>query len=577
MKIKLLLGALLLMVGAAFGQSQFSGGGQTPIPAPSGSGLCLVSTGAASGDFTFQACPGGAINQTQYALAYYPTTTTLGSLLGVVSGQNLVAVNGAAPSFISPGLLDSTSSPVSSTPYLVQCDSATTLIDRAHVVRLQSGASAVTIPLSTATGCSGGFITELFDDGAGTVTVSASSPDTFSVFNGSSNVDGATSFTLTNGQSAVLSQGASGLWEVRIGINTGFTGDGTIFSSTPSPTGVATLTTPVGGTVLNNNTAAAAAPVYTPNIVLGVSSAGGSPATGSVKLLNSGNTGSVTLQAGSSTNNAVATVPPNAASETVWVNAGTNSIGTTGATLDLSTATGTAAFKIPQTAGMTASAAGAFTFDTTNKNYHGYVNGADSIFLNIAAAPATNTILKSTVASGNTLETSSAITDNGITVSTTEAVTIGSSGQFAVSAAGLVTKSNNVSTAGQGYATIQCVTAQKAETGTADASVLSCTPASAAGSYRIRVSIVVSSATSGIIGWTATWTDAAGTAVAPTELSLFQSGTAAPALTFTTSAASDYYGEAQIDVNNAGTAIVVKWIGGGTTVAKITATIERLI
>jgi len=45
---------------------------------------------------------------------------------------------------------------------------------------------------------------------------------------------------------------------------------------------------------------------------------------------------------------------------------------------DLSAATGTAAFKVPSNTTNTASAAGAIVFDTTNKNYHGFVNAADS-------------------------------------------------------------------------------------------------------------------------------------------------------------------------------------------------------
>lgn len=57
---------------------------------------------------------------------------------------------------------------------------------------------------------------------------------------------------------------------------------------------------------------------------------------------------------------------------------------------------------------------------------------------------------------------------------------------------------------------------------------------------------------------------------------MFLVGTAAPNFTFTTSAAGNYHGEAIIDVNNAGANIVVKWVGGGTTAAKMTAFVERL-
>jgi hypothetical protein len=56
----------------------------------------------------------------------------------------------------------------------------------------------------------------VLDDGGGTVTFNRTSPDTLSVFNGATNSDGATSFTLTNGQYVTLNQAASGIWEARV-------------------------------------------------------------------------------------------------------------------------------------------------------------------------------------------------------------------------------------------------------------------------------------------------------------------------------------------------------------------------
>lgn len=89
---------------------------------------------------------------------------------------------------------------------------------------------------------------------------------------------------------------------------------------------------------------------------------------------------------------------------------------------DLSPATGTAAFKVPSNTTNTATAAGVIDFDTTNKNFHGYVNGADSIFANFASAPTTNVIPKAVIASGNTLLANSGITDNGTTITTSEPI-----------------------------------------------------------------------------------------------------------------------------------------------------------
>lgn len=119
-------------------------------------------------------------------------------------------------------------------------------------------------------------------------------------------------------------------------------------------------------------------------------------------------------------------------------------------------------------------------------------------------------------------------------------------------------------------------TSQKSETTTADANVLTFTPPSTIGTYRACVVISVSSATAGVISWTLSWTDSNGNAQSNIAQGLFQQGTAAPNTTFTTSAAGNYNGCSTFDVNNAGANVVVKWVGGGTTAAKMSATIERL-
>lgn len=118
---------------------------------------------------------------------------------------------------------------------------------------------------------------------------------------------------------------------------------------------------------------------------------------------------------------------------------------------------------------------------------------------------------------------------------------------------------------------------QKAESA-ADANVLTFTPPAVAGSYRLRFVLSLSAANAAVLGWTATWKDSNGNAQAPTNLSLLQTGTAAPALTFTTSVAGNYHAEAQVDIDNSATAIVIKITFSGTSFAgKASATIERLI
>jgi hypothetical protein len=119
-------------------------------------------------------------------------------------------------------------------------------------------------------------------------------------------------------------------------------------------------------------------------------------------------------------------------------------------------------------------------------------------------------------------------------------------------------------------------TSQKAETGTADASVLTVTPPATIGTYKVCVAASVSSATSGVIGFTLSWTDSNGNAQSNVAVSLTQWGTAAPATTFTVSAAGNYSACEMFDINNAAAAVIVKWVGGGTTAAKVSATISRL-
>jgi hypothetical protein len=166
----------------------------------------------------------------------------------------------------------------------------------------------------------------------------------------------------------------------------------------------------------------------------------------------------------------------------------------------------------------------------------------------------------------------SAITDNGTTTAIAEAATIGTTDGFAVNARGLVTTSNALTTAGQGFPVILGVTSQKSETTTADANVLTVTPAAVIGTYRVCAVISVSAVTSGVISWT----DPAGTAQSNIAQDLFQQATSAPATTFTTSAAGNYNGCSVINVNNAAAAIIVTWVGGGTCSGKMTAVIEKI-
>jgi len=134
-----------------------------------------------------------------------------------------------------------------------------------------------------------------------------------------------------------------------------------------------------------------------------------------------------------------------------------------------------------------------------------------------------------------------------------------------------------VATAGNGLASVHGSTSQKTESA-ADTNVLTFTPPATAGTYRITFSMAVSAQNTATLGWTATWKDSNGQAQAPTNLSLFASGTAAPALTFVVTTNGIYYGTAIVDVDNSATAIVVKLTFAGTSfTAKASANIERIV
>lgn len=131
-------------------------------------------------------------------------------------------------------------------------------------------------------------------------------------------------------------------------------------------------------------------------------------------------------------------------------------------------------------------------------------------------------------------------------------------------------------TAGVGTAYVRGSTTQKSETG-ADANVLTVTPASVAGTYRISIVMSVSAANTATLGWTATWTDSNSHAQAPTNLSLSTAGSATLATTVSAAANGTYYGEWYVDVDNSGTAIVIKTTFSGTSIAyKASAYIERI-
>lgn len=134
----------------------------------------------------------------------------------------------------------------------------------------------------------------------------------------------------------------------------------------------------------------------------------------------------------------------------------------------------------------------------------------------------------------------------------------------------------NVSTAGIGISTVYQTTFQKSENA-ADANVLTYTPPSVAGSYKLFIVMSVSAATAGILGWTATWHDANGGARAPTNLPIMQASTGLSAATFTLAAADVLSGVFPIDIDNSANNIVIKLtLASGSFTALVSAWIEQV-
>jgi hypothetical protein len=156
------------------------------------------STSAVSGCTSINGGPGTG---SQYALAYWSTTAALGSVMGY-TGQIPVLQNAAAPVASSPGLPGAI---VSASTYTIQCDSATTTIDRLTTkIFTNSGGTTVTVPDGGTTGCGSNFTFAIVNASTGTVTVNRTTSSTFLIVDGSTVTNSATTFNLTAGQYATL-------------------------------------------------------------------------------------------------------------------------------------------------------------------------------------------------------------------------------------------------------------------------------------------------------------------------------------------------------------------------------------
>jgi hypothetical protein len=340
---------------------------------------------------------GGVGTGTQYALTYWATSGTLGSIIGNVSGQICVAANGGPCAFASVGVPGQT---LTSATYTVQCDSSTTIIDRATlIVDNYAGAGTITMPDAGTAGCGSYFVVALAAGvGAGTITVHNTSTSTFTVLNGSTATSGATSFALTAGQYATINSPDNLNWVARV-VSGGGGGGGGADKALDNLVAV------------NINTSLLAQ--------AGVNLGSTSAPFQNLFLYGSGSYGTKSIElTGTPTGTDILTLPDETG--VILANNGANT-GTASMTLNMSASTVAYALQVPSQANLLSNGTSSIAYDTVSKVLHVPSNNADAFVMSMTAQINTGQIPK---AVGGTYGnfTGSAFDDTSIVVTTTESI-----------------------------------------------------------------------------------------------------------------------------------------------------------
>ena len=244
-----------------------SGSGNAPattLPLAQNTGYIVSCDG--TNCFAIGGGSGGSVGTgTQFAVTDWATTGTLGSIVGSITGTALVAQNGAAPIFTSPGIPGSTIT--TNTGYTVQCDSTTTLIDRFRaLIFTNASGDTVTVPDAGSAGCGSNFTFVVgVGPGGGSLTVNRQTSSLFTILTGTAALASQTTFNLTAGQYATLSSPDNANYLVRITEGGGGSGGGptlqtngtnnsnqtilNLINSSPFNGLTATVTNTSGGTV----------------------------------------------------------------------------------------------------------------------------------------------------------------------------------------------------------------------------------------------------------------------------------------------------------------------------------------
>lgn len=218
---------------------------------------------------------------------------------GGSSGANAISLNLQSWASVAEVLNDTTTGTIANN----------TLAKITTTGAMQAGTGDGTIPTYVVVSGSG-------TSGNAQLALSGQAPCKMDATHGSS-VEGQPVFasTVTAGDCSTAATAPLGGWVVGQMISTTTTaGSNATILTRP---GGFWLLNAAGGTVLGNTTASSAIPTYTNAPVLGVSSSGTSPTTGTLKFFNSANTGSVTLSPSSSANNATLTLPDPASNDTL--------------------------------------------------------------------------------------------------------------------------------------------------------------------------------------------------------------------------------------------------------------------
>jgi hypothetical protein len=213
-------------------------GSSAPPTFGGGLSACGDSThalGYASHAFTCQALSGGGGGNPLTAIGQVYVGGTSGAATAAaagLTGQLFASTDLAIPSFISPGILEGNGQAnVTTTPYTLQCDSSTAVLDRATTVIGASGASVFVLPDPTDSGCGVGIPFIIENNSAGTLTVNReTSATTFEILNGSSTTHGASSFTLTNGQSAKVNAISASVYNIVTSVSGGGSASGPTYN-----------------------------------------------------------------------------------------------------------------------------------------------------------------------------------------------------------------------------------------------------------------------------------------------------------------------------------------------------------